>query len=248
MFDHGKNPEDLFVRVGDTSLGTTFEATAFTVNVKNIILHPDYSSWPKYENDIAVLELATPVLLYDYPNIKPACLPDAGAKFPGAAIVSGWGKVAPGSNIWAWLLEAPVRVFEEGNCGNYTLDEITNDKLCAGGLHVGLHGQRDACHGDNGGPLIASDPTKYNAQTLIGVTSWRKECGRKDYPGLYTEVSQYTSWLEQQMPDLVTCEPYDDPDFSNVSCRNCVFPFIYDNRIHDSCTTINNDPEPWCIC
>ena len=28
-------------------------------------------------------------------------------------------------------------------------------------------------------------------------------------------------------------------------CGNCVFPFIYGDRIHDICTTIDGD-EPWC--
>ena len=39
----GTNREDLFVRVGDTSLDTTFEGTAFTVGVKRINLHPNYN-------------------------------------------------------------------------------------------------------------------------------------------------------------------------------------------------------------
>lgn len=30
------------------------------------------------------------------------------------------------------------------------------------------------------------------------------------------------------------------------SCGNCVFPFIFNGRIHDSCTTIDGDSTPWC--
>ena len=36
------NTEDIYVRVGDTSLDTVFEATAITVGVQRIKQHPDY--------------------------------------------------------------------------------------------------------------------------------------------------------------------------------------------------------------
>ena len=191
--------------MGDTTLATKFEATAFTVGVERIRLHP-YFDPDTYENDIAVLKLKTPVSLYDYPNIKPACLPDAGAKFPGPAIVSGWGTVAYANYSNSWLHEANVKVFEKGNCG-YFNGFMTDDVLCAGNMQGG----KDACHGDTGGPLIASDSTKHNAQTLIGVYSFGRQCGEhEDSPSIYAQVSHFISWLEQQMPDLTTCDPYDD--------------------------------------
>ena len=80
------------------------------------------------ENDIAVLKLASSVSLYDYPNIKPACLPTANAKFPGPATVSGWGTVAYNSHLNSWLHEVSVTVFDDGNCGNYTENEITDER------------------------------------------------------------------------------------------------------------------------
>ena len=30
------------------------------------------------------------------------------------------------------------------------------------------------------------------------------------------------------------------------SCGNCVFPFMYGSRIHESCTTIDGSSTPWC--
>ena len=84
-------PSEVKVRVGDTTLDEEFEATSFTIEVANIKQHPDYESDSQIKNDIAVLELTEPVSLTEYPNIKPICLPEAGALFPGEAIMSGWG-------------------------------------------------------------------------------------------------------------------------------------------------------------
>ena len=78
----GNDASDLWVRVGDTSMDEEFEANSFTVEVSKKRQHPDYNSWT-LENDIAVLELSWSLSLTEYPNIKPACLPEAGALFPG---------------------------------------------------------------------------------------------------------------------------------------------------------------------
>merc|ERR1719384_1854520 len=124
----GQSASGLFVRIGDTSLTTTFEATAMTVAVAAIKQHPQYDS-STTANDIAVLELATAVSLTDYPNIKPACLPAAGAQFPGDALVSGWGTIGSGSYLNSWLHEVNVTVFTDGNCGSMN-NYMTDDMLC----------------------------------------------------------------------------------------------------------------------
>merc|ERR1719219_931159 len=44
--------------------------------------------------------------------------------------------------------------------------------------------------------------------SLIGVVSWGYGCAGVDALGIYAEVSHFTEWLNQQMPDLNTCPPY----------------------------------------
>ena len=171
------------------------------MDVANIILHPDYS-WDEVKppNDIAVLELTEPVSLTEYPNIKPACLPEAGALFHGEAIVTGWGDVASGSHKNAHLNEVGVTVFADGDCG-ITDTHMTEDSICAGLLEGG----KGPCQGDSGGPLVAADPARNNSLSLIGVVNWGVGCAEPGYLTLYAEVSHYLDWLMEQMPDLNTC-------------------------------------------
>ena len=94
----GVSPSNLFVRLGDTSLDEEFESTSFTFGVINIFQHPGFNYTLEdlesglaatNENDIAVLVLNDTVSLTEYPNIKPACLPEAGALFSGSATATG---------------------------------------------------------------------------------------------------------------------------------------------------------------
>ena len=197
----GYAASQLWLRVGDTTLDEEFEANSFTVGVANIKQHPGYIN-STYQNDIAVLELVEPVSLTEYPNIKPACLPEAGALFPGEAILTGWGKTAPGSSSPAYLTEVGVTVLADGDCG--AIDSLmTEDMICA----LPREGGKDACQGDSGGPLVAADPARNNSMSLIGVVSMGEGCGDAGYPGVYAEVSYFLGWLMEQMPDLNTCPP-----------------------------------------
>ena len=143
----GRPASSIMVRLGDTSLDEEFEAVSFTMKVKTIKQHPGYNP-DNLQNDISVLELDGDVPLDVHPNIKPACLPDSGALFPGEAIVSGWGTVASGSYLTSYLNEVGVTVFPDGDCGRMN-SAMTADMLCAGLKEGG----KDACQGDSGGRL-----------------------------------------------------------------------------------------------
>ena len=72
-----------YVHLGDTILGNNKDIYFnTTVMVTNKYLHPDYvNESPFNVNNIAILEMAEPVALNQYGNIKPACLPNPGADF-----------------------------------------------------------------------------------------------------------------------------------------------------------------------
>lgn len=66
-------------------------------------------------------------------------------------------------------------------------------QICAGGEKG-----KDSCVGDSGGPLmmVSDNETWYAA----GVVSFgMMECGRKDLPGVYTNIEKFIPWLESQI-------------------------------------------------
>jgi len=188
--------------VGDTSFDTESEAQAFTIGVAEIKQHPQYNS-RTLENDISILVLKETVSFTDYPNIKPVCIPEAGATFPGEAVVSGWGTTESGGQGTSVLNEVGVTVFPDGQCGSMN-PYMTSDMICAGLMAGG----KDSCQGDSGGPLVAADPAKSNSLSLVGVVSWGFGCADPDSLGIYSEVSHFTNWLQDQMPDINTCPVY----------------------------------------
>ena len=54
-------------------------------------------------------------------------------------------------------------------------------------------GSIDACQGDSGGPLVCMDAN--NVTYVWGVVSWGENCGRPEFPGIYTKVANYFVWI-----------------------------------------------------
>ena len=60
-----------------------------------------------------------------------------------------------------------------------------------------LQGRSDACKGDSGGPLECN-------KKLCGVVSWGRHCAEAGYPGVYTKVTEYISWIEENARQPIT--------------------------------------------
>ncbi|XP_058443796.1 trypsin-4-like [Malaya genurostris] len=153
-------------------------------------------------NDIGLLELMFPVTISG-DRLVPICLPPANDNlFEGKmAIVTGWGKTALGG-LSDTLQELHVPVLSNTNCrrSGYWAFRITNKMVCAGFIEGG----RDSCQGDSGGPLqIFNNETR--RYELVGIVSWGRACAQKNYPGVYTRVSRFLRWINNNVKDSCVC-------------------------------------------
>ena len=125
------DPSRVSVRIGDTSFDSDVEVEgAVTIGVEEILNHPEYDT-DTLENDISILVLEEKISLTEYPNIKPACLPEKGCTHTGKGYISGWGTVGSGGLSTSWLHGAEVNIFETEDCGRFS-DSMTDDMMCAG--------------------------------------------------------------------------------------------------------------------
>ncbi|XP_029834986.2 proclotting enzyme-like [Ixodes scapularis] len=96
------------------------------------------------------------------------------------------------------LLETTVPILAHEDCAKsyQGLLDIDENHLCAGTSA----GDRDACKGDSGGPLMLPDEDQ--RFSVIGVTSFGVQCGDSDFPGVYTRVSRYLKWITSKLETL----------------------------------------------
>ncbi|KAM7400749.1 hypothetical protein PAMA_005101 [Pampus argenteus] len=163
------------------------------LKVNRVIPHPKFN--PKtFNNDIALVELTSPVVLSD--RVTPVCLPSGMEPPTGSpCLVAGWGSLyedGPSADV---VMEAKVPLLPQSTCKNALGKElVTNTMLCAGYLSGGI----DSCQGDSGGPLIYQDRISGRFQ-LYGITSWGDGCGEKGKPGVYTRVSAFSDWIQAEI-------------------------------------------------
>ncbi|XP_054259697.1 venom protease-like [Macrosteles quadrilineatus] len=186
------------VRLGDLDLeeGVVDGASPVEVDVDRAIPHPNYRSSGKTD-DIAVVRLKTQVQFNDF--IQPICLPST-SYFRSTSLtgqkpyVAGWGALFFRGPSTKALQQVDVSITAENVCRNAYSSQrgavIDNRVLCAS------NPGKDACQGDSGGPLmLGRDDTFY----LIGVVSYGKNCADPQYPGVYTRVSSFINWINNNL-------------------------------------------------
>ncbi|KAG6451312.1 proclotting enzyme isoform X2 [Manduca sexta] len=182
------------VRLGDVDLARDDEPSRpSTFRVTQVRAHEQFSRVGFY-NDIAVLVLSDNVHKSKY--VIPICLPSGDINrqhFEGAlATVVGWGTTRYGGGESSRQLEAKLPVWRNDDCDRAYFQPITDTFLCAGYARGGV----DACQGDSGGPLMLLINGRW---TQIGVVSFGNKCGEPGYPGVYTRVTHYNHWLQQNL-------------------------------------------------
>ncbi|XP_069477507.1 trypsin-like isoform X1 [Ambystoma mexicanum] len=170
------------VRLGDHNIASNEGTEQFIDSVK-VIKHPNYNS-RNYDSDIMLVKLSKPATLNSYVNT--VALPSGCAAAGTNCLISGWGNtLSNGVNNPSLLqcLNAPI--LTSSQCSNSYPGQITSNMICLGFLEGG----KDSCQGDSGGPVVC------NGQ-LQGVVSWGYGCAQRNYPGVYTKVCNYNSWIK----------------------------------------------------
>ena len=93
----------------------------------------------------------------------------------------GHGTTSSGGAASNDLLRVEVSYVTTSECTStysYNNGDITGNMMCA------TDGGKDSCQGDSGGPLYDKD-----IKALVGVVSWGIGCANKNYPGVYSRVS-----------------------------------------------------------
>jgi secreted trypsin-like serine protease len=200
-------PQDLIVVEGTNLLAPhTFaggNGNGRKLRVARILVHEQWD--PRgMQNDIALLELASPAMSKPVPLALPQ--PQGRASTPSNQLeaygvdpegllgtITGWGHLASNDpRVPANLMQAEVPIVPLPACkqayqsGGGVIDHRT---VCAGRKEGG----RDACQGDSGGPLVVRTPQAGYVQ--VGIVSWGHGCGMPNFYGVYTRVSAFDGWI-----------------------------------------------------
>lgn len=159
-------------------------------DVVKILMHDQYDQYAT-DNDITLLKVEPPFTLNDYVSV--ACLPTEEAPDGMECMSSGWGdtKGTGGEGILKQVT-VPIVNLQKCNGTDYLDGDVTANMICAG-YDAGGH---DTCQGDSGGPFVCKLSGKWQ---LEGVVSWGYGCADANSPGAYTRVSNYLSWLQQNV-------------------------------------------------
>jgi len=192
----------------------TYDATNLTnvISVKRLVSHPSFNSY-NLENDIGLIELSSSAS-----SELPIALNTQGGLDAGeSAWVAGWGNMSiSGQNFPNNLRDALVPIIDLDECNgvNSYNGELNTNHICAGYMS----GDKDSCQGDSGGPLIIQNNGEYQ---LAGIVSFggsnTQDCAAPNFPGIYTKVQNYTSWINQYVDNFKTANTDQDESSNDDS-------------------------------
>ena len=106
----------------------------------------------------------------------------------GPMTILGWGQTSEDSvRQQTKLRYATVSVVGDKPCAKaykkVGVDLVEDEAICAARRGV------DTCQGDSGGPMVRS--TADNRWVQVGIVSFGLGCARRNYPGVYTQISRF---------------------------------------------------------
>lgn len=167
------------------------------------IPNPRFGQRAPYDNDIALIELDTPV---DYSRtIRPICLQSLDtveSVFMNRQHGRTVGRVVGCGRVHERITETPpylrdvfVPYVDRRFCSHAKIGNgnFTDSMFCAGYNRAYMG---DACSGDSGGSLTMQT-TENDPWYLVGIVSWGVGCDRPGHYGYYTHVAKFLDWVSR---------------------------------------------------
>lgn len=169
------------------------------INIQRSLPHPRYNTRTR-DNDIGLIRLQRNVNFNDF--VHPICIPPPNGELPNVGtsmVIAGWG--ATENNDTSDIKQkASVPLVSSSDCSKKfgRRGYISDNQFCAGGVEG-----KDSCQGDSGGPIMRFKMGTSDIQWIQeGVISWGVSCGLATYPGVYTRVSKYSTWIVDNMSNF----------------------------------------------
>merc|ERR1712002_1354957 len=201
-----RSPSTYRVRVGEWHLNSR-DGTEQDLPVRAIHVHASFNSPQQFQNDIALLQLARPA---SGAGVGTASLPSPGADYRGqTCTLSGWGLVRRHPEQLAnQLQKVSGQIWTRSQA-----QSVWGRNKPPNTVAFGQPGRWSACMGDSGGPLACGG-------TIVGIVSFGPgECDGK--PGVFTEVSQFRSWISSKMSGGTVDPGPDPPTPGGGGQKNC---------------------------
>ncbi|XP_003700979.1 chymotrypsin-1-like [Megachile rotundata] len=170
------------VHAGTTLLSSKGE----TYGVEKIASHKRFSMILLI-NDVALIRVNRKI---EFNNlVQPITLATGSNTYEGSnCILSGWGTLKAGGNLPDNLQYINLLIQSQSKC-KQTHINVRSTHICT----FTKYGE-GACNGDSGGPLVVNG-------VQVGIVSFGRPCGI-GYPDVYTRVSSFVSWIEEQQTYL----------------------------------------------
>lgn len=186
--------------VGRTGNNTSITATLGVVDLQSSSRIQVRSNYvyraPGYNgngDDWALIRLASPVT-----GLATLPIATSTAYDNGTFTVAGWGATREGGAQQRYMMKASVPFVSDATCNgpnSYDGDVIAAEEICAGYMSGGV----DTCQGDSGGPMFRQGGS---GLVQVGIVSWGIGCARANYPGVYTQVSYFSSAIASAAASL----------------------------------------------
>jgi len=159
--------------------------------------HPDFVNNGNvgYPNDVATIAWAVPVTPV-VGKIQFVALATTTGQEGRTCYITGWGRLTGGGALPENLQEAQIDLLTTAECqALWTAEQVSDSHVC---VYDKTNQAKGACNGDSGGPLVCQTTGPAARWELVGATSWgRTGCGTT-YPSVYTRISSYTAWINEQ--------------------------------------------------